>query len=139
MFAACSLALCLCGAVLWARSMAVMDQVRSADATHQTTFVSANGELVIQKVTVMIPDLEPGLSIAHALPSQYRPSLSWQVAGFGSGHDLFPTLDGPIQTDTVQFPLWLVVIVLAAPPVLLWGRRGGLASPQPVPCEPSMA
>ena len=119
-----SLTVCIAAAVLWVRSTTEMDQVRNADALRQTTFVSANGEICLQVVTVMLPSFETGTSVAHAMPSQYRPSLIWEAAGFGRGHTSFPTLDGPIVSDTYMVPLWLVVVLFAIPPVLIWdGRR----------------
>jgi hypothetical protein len=124
-----SLALCLLASALWIRSVSVMDQLRSADPTRQTTFVCANGELCVERVTAMIPDFEPGLSFAHAFASQYRPSVTWQFAGFGGGHAEFPTLDGPIQTDSFMIPLWLVVVLLAILPVLRWGGKGVGSTP----------
>jgi len=124
LIAGCSLTVCLAATALWIRSTITMDQVRSANPFRQTTLVSANGELYVQTVTASYPGFEPGLGLGHAMPSQYRPSLAWQMVGFGSGHDQFPSLDGPIIYDTYMVPLWIIVVLLAIPPVLIWdGRR----------------
>ena len=125
---ATSLVLCLAAAALWAWSVTTMDQVRTATPLRQTTWVIADGEVSVQTVTAMIPDFEPGVSLSHALPSQYHPAVSWEVGGFGAGHESSPTLDGPIETSTLMMPLWPVVVVLAIPPVLLWDRRRATAA-----------
>jgi hypothetical protein len=118
---ACSLVLCLAVAGLWMRSVVEMDQVRSADPFRQTTVVSANGELCVETVTALMPEFDPGVSRAHALPTQYCPRiLNWQVAGLGGGREVIPTFEGPIRYDTLMIPLWLIVVLLAVPPVLLW-------------------
>ena len=119
-----SLVACVLVASLWMRSTMKMDQVRTADPLRQTTLVSANGEFCVETVTSIVPEFEPGTSIAHALPSQYGPrTISWQVAGLGAGTEFLPTLDGPIRYDTLMIPLWLVVVLLATPPVLFWDGR----------------
>ena len=122
--ASLSMVLCLLVAGLWMRSTTAMDQVRTADPLRQTTLVSANGEFCIETVTSLIPEFEPGVNIAHALPSQYGPrTINWQFAGFGAGKEVTPTLEGPIRYDTLMIPLWLVVVLLAIPPVLIWDMR----------------
>ncbi len=109
---------------LWMRSTTAMDQVRTADPLRQTTLVSANGEFCIETVTCLIPEFEPGFDIAHALPSQYGPrAINWQFAGLGAGKEVTATLEGPIRYDTLMIPLWLVVVLLAIPPVLIWDMR----------------
>ena len=139
LIAGCSLTVCLAATALWIRSAIAMDQVRSANPFRQTTLISANGQLYVQTVTASYAGFEPGLSLGHAMPSQYHPPLSWQMAGFGSGHDQMPSLDGPITYDTYMFPLWLIVVLLAIPPVLIWDGRRILASapsqPAPAPAQ----
>jgi hypothetical protein len=122
-----SLALCVAAAALWARSVTTMDQLRSATPLRQTTWISVDGALSVQTVTATIPDFEPGISFGQGLPSQYHPSLAWKFAGFGAGHESWPTLDGPIETNTLTMPLWPIVVILAIPPVLLWDRRRATA------------
>jgi hypothetical protein len=120
----CSLVLCLAAAGLWTRSTSKMDQLRTADPFRQTTLVSANGELCVERVFIAVPEFAPGVSVAHALPSQYGPrTLNWQFAGLGGGRQIMATLEGPIRYDTLMIPLWLIVILLAVPPVLLWDSR----------------
>jgi hypothetical protein len=141
LIAGCSLTLCLAAAALWLRSVITMDQLRSANPFRQTTLVSVNGEFYVQTVTASYPGFEPGLSLGHALPSQYHAPLSWHMAGFGSGHDQFPSLDGPIVFDTYMVPLWLIVVILAIPPVLIWDgcRVLAMVQTQTTPSAPASA
>lgn len=126
----CSLVLCLATGALWVRSVSVMDQLSRSDRTSQTTLVSANGALGVERVTAMIPDIEPGIRFAHALSSQYHPGVDWQFAGFGGGHQIYPTLDGPIRSETYTMPLWPVVVLFAVAPVLRWSgvKAGAVAA-----------
>jgi hypothetical protein len=128
--AVCSLLLCLAAAGLWMRSTSEMDQVRTADPFHQTTLVSANGELCVETVTMLMPEFDPGVTVAHALPSQYGPrTVDWQFAGLGGGRQILPTLEGPIRYDTLMIPLWMVVVLLAIPPMLTWDSRKPVTAP----------
>jgi hypothetical protein len=129
LLAASSLVLCLTAAGLWARSTATMDQVRTADPLRQTTLVSSNGELCVETVSTLVPEFEPGLIVAHALPTQYGPRvINWQFAGIGSGTQTEPTLQGPVRYNTLMIPLWLIVVLLAIPPVLAWDMRKAAAA-----------
>jgi hypothetical protein len=119
-----SLALCVTAAGLWVRSTAKTDQVRTADPLRQTTLVSSNGELCVETVSTLVPQFQPGLIVAHALPSQYGPRvINWQFAGIGAGMQVEPSLEGPVRYDTLMIPLWLIVVLLAIPPVLTWDMR----------------
>ena len=125
-----SLVSCLLVAALWMRSTIKMDQVRTADALRQTTLVSANGEFCIETVSSIVPEFEPGTSMGHALPTQYRPNtINWQMAGFGAGTEFLPTLEGPLRYDTLMIPLWIIVVLLAIPPVLFWDTRKHVPTP----------
>ncbi|HEY8747012.1 MAG TPA: hypothetical protein VIM11_03485 [Tepidisphaeraceae bacterium] len=73
LFAAGSLALCIGAIALWMRSTTEMDQLRTADPFRQTTLVSANGEFCVETVTAAAPEFDPGLEMAHSLPTQYGP------------------------------------------------------------------
>jgi len=128
--AGASFVLCLLVAGLWMRSTTKMDQVRTADPLHQTTLVSANGEFCVETITSLMPEFEPGTNVAHALPSQYGPrSIDWQFAGLGGGTQVVPTLEGPIRYDTLMFPLWLLVVLLAIPPVVMWDMQKSAPAP----------
>jgi len=137
--AACSLVMCFAAAALWVRSVTVTDQLRSAEPTRQTTLISANGELCVQTVSAAIPDFEPGVSFGHASASQFRPPVTWDFAGFGGGQESFATPDGPIESRTLMFPLWPLVVLLAIPPALCWGGRRGSTLPQPAAPTPAVA
>jgi hypothetical protein len=139
--AAASLTLCLAAAGLWMRSTSEMDQLRSADPFRQTTLISANGEFCVETVTALSPEFDPGLNVAHALPTQYGPrTLNWQLAGLGAGELTIPTLDGPVRYDTLMIPLWLIVVVLAIPPVFIWdSRRAATTSDLHKPIDPEHA
>jgi hypothetical protein len=101
-----------------------MDQLRTADPFRQTTLVSDNGEFCVETVATVVPEFEPGLRFAHALPSQYGPrAIDWQIAGIGAGEQTAPSLAGPIRYNTYMVPLWLVVVLLAVAPVLMWDGR----------------
>ena len=126
---ATSLVLCLLVAGLWMRSTTAMDQVRTADPLRQTTLVSANGEFCVETVTSIVPEFEPGTTVAHALPSQYGPrTINWQFAGLGAGTEVLPSLEGPMRYETLMIPLWFIVVLLAIPPVLLWDMRSAAHS-----------
>ena len=136
LLAALSLVFCVLVAALWMRSTTAMDQIRTAEPLRQTTLVSANGEFCVETVTTLVPEFEPGVDVAHSLSTQYGPrTINWQFAGLGAGTEVLPTLEGPIRYDTFMVPLWLVVVLLAVPPVLIWDKRkpAGAASDGPRP------
>ena len=71
-------------------------------------------------------------------PTQYGPrKLNWQIAGIGAGEQVVPTFEGPIHYGTYMVPLWMIVVLLAIPPALIWDAHKPADVEGPPPAQPA--